>query len=74
MGPFWALMGIFTTIEERDGVLHLEVRERIAGGGHRIVALLACALGDPAEGALADLLRVLLERRNVARGKFISAG
>lgn len=53
-------MGMFTLIEERDGVLRAEVVER-TNGETRTLALFACALGPASESAARELLRIAIE-------------
>ena len=50
-------MHYMTTIEERDGVVHVEVRARGASDGEP-VALFACSSLATAVGPLQELLRV----------------
>jgi len=58
-------MGLISSIETRDGVLRIEVRQRCADGTTQVLGLLACALTGEGASALAELAGLALEEHDL---------
>jgi hypothetical protein len=59
------MLGLFSSLEIRDGVLRIEVRQRHPDGTAPVVGLLACALTGQGPSALAEIARLALEEHDL---------
>lgn len=58
-----------SSIERRNGVLRIEIRERRSDGSTVVVGLLACDLSGPDGGALSELLSLALKQGHIVRAQ-----
>lgn len=69
-----SMLGLFSSLEARDGVLRIEIRQRRPDGTAPIVALLACALTGDGPCALAEISRLCLEEHDLVLAEYAAAG